>query len=88
MRKTLAVRLALATLAFSTVADAQAYPTKPMRIVVPFAVGGIADTFGRAIAAKLTESWGQPVVVENRVELAATSGRTWSPSRLPTGTRS
>jgi tripartite-type tricarboxylate transporter receptor subunit TctC len=45
---------------------AQPYPAKPIKIVVPFAVGGIADTFARVIAQKVQESWGQPVVVENK----------------------
>jgi len=66
IRKTFAAGFALAALAFAGGALAQAYPSKPIKIVVPFAVGGIADTFGRAIAAKLTEAWGQPVVVENK----------------------
>jgi tripartite-type tricarboxylate transporter receptor subunit TctC len=47
-------------------AQAEGYPSKTIRIVVPFAVGGIADTFGRVIAQKLTETWGQPVVIENK----------------------
>ena len=45
---------------------AQAYPAKPIRIVVPFPAGGVADVYSRIIGARLTETWGQPVVIENR----------------------
>jgi len=45
---------------------AQGYPTKPVKLVVPYGVGGSADVYGRYLAAKLQESMGQPVVVENR----------------------
>src|SRR6185436_4097491 len=45
---------------------AQGYPTKPIKLVVPYGVGGSADVYGRYLAAKLQESMGQPVVVENR----------------------
>jgi tripartite-type tricarboxylate transporter receptor subunit TctC len=65
--KTIAALLGAAMLPIATVASAQAtYPDKPIRIVVPFPVGGVADTFGREIGRKLTESWGQPVVIDNR----------------------
>jgi hypothetical protein len=48
-------------------ANAQAdYPTKPIKIVVPFPAGGTSDVLARILSVKLTESWGQPVVVENR----------------------
>jgi tripartite-type tricarboxylate transporter receptor subunit TctC len=47
-------------------AHAQAFPNKPVRLVVPFPPGGPLDTVGRALAQKLTEAWGQSVIVDNR----------------------
>ncbi|MBI3937434.1 MAG: tripartite tricarboxylate transporter substrate binding protein, partial [Betaproteobacteria bacterium] len=43
-----------------------AYPTKPLRVIVPFPAGGGTDILARMIGAKITEAWGQPVVVDNR----------------------
>ena len=66
LRRTL-VALAAATFATAlSPALAQGYPAKPIRIVVPFPAGGATDILARAAAQKMTEAWGQPVVVDNR----------------------
>ncbi|MEO8543261.1 MAG: tripartite tricarboxylate transporter substrate binding protein [Burkholderiaceae bacterium] len=49
-----------------TVALAQAYPTKPIKAIVPFAAGSATDQIGRAFAAKVSETLGQPVIIENK----------------------
>ena len=53
-------------LSFPLPAAEQAYPSKPIRLVVPFPPGGSLDVVARAIGQKLTEAWGQPVVIDNR----------------------
>jgi len=47
-------------------ADAQPYPSKPIRIIVPFPPGGISDVMSRVFGQKFTDAWNQPVIVENR----------------------
>ena len=57
---------AIAAAALPLLAAAQAFPTKPLHIVVPFAPGGAVDTVARIVGAKLSDELGQPVIVENK----------------------
>jgi tripartite-type tricarboxylate transporter receptor subunit TctC len=58
--------LVLAASLFLSLAHAQPYPAKPIRVIVPYAPGGTSDILARQIGPKLTEAWGQPVIVENK----------------------
>jgi tripartite-type tricarboxylate transporter receptor subunit TctC len=70
MKKLLAVLL----IACSGHALAQGYPNKPVRLIISFTPGSSTDIIGRAVAAKLQEVWGQPVVAENRAGAGGTVG--------------
>src|SRR5215213_11468844 len=67
MNKSLrAIVLCAALFAAAGFVHAQAFPVKPVRIVVPLAPGGSTDVLARLVAAKLSELWGQTVLVDNR----------------------
>ncbi len=85
MRDFAAVLLAAIALAFSGSAIAQAYPARTIRIVVPFPVGGIADTFARVIAQKVSDTWGQPVIVENKTGAGGSIGADFVAKSPPDG---
>jgi tripartite-type tricarboxylate transporter receptor subunit TctC len=63
----------------------QNYPHKPIRYVVPFPAGGIADVFARIIGGKIAEAWGQPVVVENRAGAGGNIGAELVAKSAPDG---
>ena len=67
---------AIALAAAATLASAQNFPSKPVRIVVPYPAGGPIDMTTRPLAQKLTEAMGNPVVVDNRGGANGPSGTT------------
>lgn len=77
--------LFLAGLVLATAAGAQDYPNKPVKMIVPWAPGGGADTTARLIAAKLSEVWGQPVYVENKGGATGTIGTDFVAKSAPDG---
>jgi tripartite-type tricarboxylate transporter receptor subunit TctC len=76
---------ALVALALTTVAQAQPYPGKPIRLIVGFAPGGGADIAARLVGQKLSEALGQPVVIENRPGAGGTLGNTVAAKSAPDG---
>ncbi|HEX2825118.1 MAG TPA: tripartite tricarboxylate transporter substrate binding protein [Burkholderiales bacterium] len=66
-------------------AASQQYPAKPIRFIVPFAPGGSSDIQARVIGQKLTEAWGQPVIVENRASGGGIVGAEIAAHAVPDG---
>ena len=72
--KSLFGSFALAVLLAPTLAVGQAYPSKAIRVIVPFAPGGTSDIIGRTLGQRLSEAWKQPVIMDNRVGVAGSIG--------------
>src|SRR5881394_4426411 len=81
------MKLLAAVCAFfiSQPAFAQAYPTKPIRLIVPYAAGGTSDILARQIGPKLTDAWSQPVIVENKTGANGNVGADFVAKSAPDG---
>src|SRR4051812_37898765 len=64
----------VAAIVFSAAVGAQSFPSKPVRIIVPFPAGGTTDIVARLMGQKMSESLGQPVLIENRGGAGGTIG--------------
>jgi tripartite-type tricarboxylate transporter receptor subunit TctC len=81
-RKSLVVMCATLTMTTALAAD---YPLKPVRIIAPFPPASVADVLARPIAQKLAETWGQPVIVDNRTGAAGNVGTELAAKAPPDG---
>ena len=77
--------LALAAALASFAAGAQTFPTRPVRLMVPFPPGGATDIIGRLVSAKMQDVWGQPVVVENKPGAGTVVGTEYVAKSPPDG---
>jgi len=86
MTRLLAAIFAVTSAALASTAGwAQDYPTRPVKIIVPFAVGGPADVYARFLGARLQEAMGQPFVIENRPGAGAVVGTDAAAKSAPDG---
>jgi tripartite-type tricarboxylate transporter receptor subunit TctC len=79
------VAVGMAVCAQSAPAAEAPYPTKPIRIIVGFPPAGAADIFARLVGQKLSEAWGQPVVIDNRPGAGSTIGSEIAANATPDG---
>ena len=83
--KTIAALAVAAILGSPTGAGAQTYPDRAVRMIIAFPAGGTIDTLGRIVSQKLTEAWGQNVVVENRAGASGNIGAQAAAQAAPDG---
>src|SRR5689334_15142867 len=81
----LACHVAAASIAASVSAIAADYPTRPIRIVDPFSPGGSTEAQARALGTRLTEAWGQPVVIDARPGAGSSLGSSVVAQATPDG---
>ena len=72
-------------IAFSSLAFADSYPSRPVKVIVPFAPGSASDTVARTVADKLTIAMGQPFIVENRAGAGSTIANEYVAKTAPDG---
>src|SRR5262245_8158323 len=77
--------ITLGLLGMAQPAAAQTYPDKPVRMIVAFGAGGTLDTLARIVSQKLSEMWGQQVVVENRAGAGGNLGAAQAAQAAPDG---
>ncbi|MDH1475213.1 tripartite tricarboxylate transporter substrate binding protein [Comamonas thiooxydans] len=77
--------IAVAAVLSSTGAIAQSFPSKPITLIVPFPAGGTTDVLARSLGERLSRSWGQPVIVDNRPGVGATLGASMVAKSKPDG---
>src|ERR1700694_3712716 len=88
MRQTFILKLVVAVLSLlsdAALAQNAAYPTRAVRVIVPFPAGGSADLMPRIVAERLAAKWGQPVVIDNRPGAAGNIGAELVAKSAPNG---
>src|SRR5215216_5805989 len=79
------ISLSFAALAVAGAVQAQQWPSKPIKIIVPYPPGGTSDILARAVGQKLGEAWGQPIVFENKPGATGNIGADFVAKSAPDG---